>query len=76
MREPKAPLLMTFKKQIYTAPCLKNLVAYSYLLPNYHVKNSQGKKKDQFCFISLFVKKAYFACKIYGDWHNNRGHHM
>ena len=44
-----------------TAPWLKNLVGYSYLLPKYHVQISR-EKNGRFLFISLLVK-GYFTCK-------------
>ena len=39
--------IRTFKK-IFTAPWLKNLVKYSYLLPKYSVKISREKKMGVF----------------------------
>ena len=44
----------------FTASWIKNLVGYSYLLTKYHVKISQGKKKNGFLFISHFVKGAFY----------------
>ena len=52
--------LWTFKN-FFTAPWLKNLVEYSYLLPKYSVKNLR-EKKWAFFFISLF-EKEHFTCK-------------
>ena len=63
--------LRTFKN-ISTAPWLKNLVGYSYLLPKYHVKISL-EKNGWFLFISLFVKGPFYM-QVYGDWHY-KGHY-
>ena len=49
-------------KNFFTAPWLKNLVEYSYLLPKYSVKISREKKMDVF-FLFHFLYKGYFACK-------------
>ena len=56
---------------VFTAPWLKNLVEYSYLLPKYSVKISREKKNGRFLFISLFVKGA-FTMQVCGEW-NYRG---
>ena len=48
--------LRTFKK-FFTAPWLKNLVEYSYLLPKYSVKILQGKKWA-FSFYFPFCKRG------------------
>ena len=54
------------KKKI-TAPWLKNLVEYSYLLPKYSLKILR-EKNGRFLFISLFVKGAFYM-QVYGEWH-------
>ena len=46
-------------KNSFTAPRLKNLVEYSYLLPKYSVKISR-EKNGRILFISLFVKGAFY----------------
>ena len=53
--------LWTFKK-IFTAPWLKNLVEYSYLLPKHCMKISR-EKKWAFSFYFTFCKKGHFTCK-------------
>ena len=42
-------------KYFFPAPCLKNLVEYSYLLPKYSVKILQEKKKIGVFFLFHFL---------------------
>ena len=46
-------------KFFFTAPWLKSLVEYSYLLPTYSVK-ILWEKNGHFLFILLFVKGAFY----------------
>ena len=55
--------LRTFEK-IFTAPWLKNLVEYSYLLPKYSVKTSRGKKWA-FSFYFNFCKRGILHVSLW-----------
>ena len=46
-------------KKNFTAPWLKNLVEYSYLLPKYNVKISR-EKKWAFSFYFTFCKRGIY----------------
>ena len=51
--------LLAIRLYFFTAPWLKSLVEYSYMLPKYSVKILR-EKNGRFVFISLFVKVAFY----------------
>ena len=56
--------LRTFKK-FFTAPWLKNLVKYSYLLPKYSVKISREKKMGVFFLFHFFCKRGILHVSLW-----------
>ena len=51
-------------KNFFTAPLLKNLVKYNYLLPKYSVKISQ-EKKWAFSFYFTFCKRGILHVSLW-----------